>query len=60
MPTNPPLVTIKFVAVDEPITKLGPVIPFGFIERSPQGEVVLIPILPLFNIVRAVGELVAY
>src|SRR3989344_9118102 len=60
IPTNPPLVTIRFVAVEEPMTNEGPEMPLGFTESSPQGEVVLIPTLPLFNIVRAAGELVAY
>src|SRR3989338_6660660 len=60
IPSNPSLVTIRFVAVEEPMTNEGPEMPFGFTERSPQGEVVLIPTLPPFNIVRAAGELVAY
>src|SRR3989344_8364308 len=57
IPNKPPLVTIRFVAVEEPTTNEGPEIPFGFTERSPQGEVVPIPILPPFNIVSAAGEL---
>ena len=43
MPTLPPLVTMKFVAVEEPMTKLGPVMPFGLIDRRPHGEVVPMP-----------------
>ena len=46
MPTSPPLVMTKFVAVEEPTTNAGPVIPFGFIENCPHGEVVPMPTLP--------------
>jgi len=46
MPTFPPLVTIKLVAVEEPTIKAGPVIPFGFTDKRPQGEVVPMPIFP--------------
>ncbi len=37
IPTFPPFVTIKLVAVDEPITKDGPVIPFGFTDSCAHG-----------------------
>ena len=47
IPTEPPFVTTKFVAVELPIANAGPVMPFGFIERRPHGVVVPMPILPL-------------
>ena len=43
MPTFPPFVTIKFVAVVEPMTKEGPEIPFGLTESCPHGVVVPTP-----------------
>src|SRR3989344_4942651 len=48
MPTFPPFVTIKLVALDEPTTKLGapPARPFGFTERSPHGVEEAMPTLP--------------
>jgi len=47
IPTFPPLSTINFVAVDEPITNAGPVIPFGFSESCAHGDVVPMPTFPL-------------
>ena len=47
MPTFPPFVTMKLVAVDEPITKEGPEMPFGFTERKPHGEEVPTPRKPV-------------
>ena len=46
MPTFPALSTMNFVAVDEPITNAGPVMPFGLMESCAQGEVVPIPKYP--------------
>ncbi len=37
MPTFPAFVTMKFVAVEEPMTKEGPVMPFGFTESCAHG-----------------------
>jgi len=48
IPTLPPFVTTKFVAVEEPITNAGPLIPFGLTESKPQGLVVPIPTFPAF------------
>ena len=49
MPTKPKLVTMRFVAVDEPITNCGTFAArlFPLIESRPQGEVVPTPTLPL-------------
>src|SRR3989338_780352 len=47
IPTFPPLVMMKFVAVEEPMTNEGPVIPLGFTESWAQGEVVPNPKLPV-------------
>ena len=52
MPMLPPLVTIKFVAVEEPMANCGEVpnaVP-ELTERNPQGEVVPMPMLPLLSI----------
>jgi len=38
IPTLPAFVTMKLVAVEEPTANDGPVIPFGFTERSAQGD----------------------
>jgi hypothetical protein len=46
IPTLPLFDTTKLVAVDEPITKAGPVIPFGFIDNCPKGVVLPIPSFP--------------
>ena len=46
IPTFPPLVTTKLVAVDEPITNAGPVIPFGLMESLAHGVEVPIPTFP--------------
>jgi len=46
IPNKPPLVTIRFVAVEEPMTNEGPEMPLGFTERSPHGEVEAMPTLP--------------
>jgi hypothetical protein len=43
MATRPAFVTRRFVAVEEPTTKAGPVTPFGFTESSPHGVEVPIP-----------------
>ncbi len=37
MPTYPPFVTAKLVALDEPITNEGPEMPFGFIDSCAHG-----------------------
>ena len=51
IPTNPLLATMKFVAVEEPMTNDGPVpITFGLMERKPHGEVVPSPRFPLASI----------
>jgi hypothetical protein len=41
------LVTIKLVAVDDPMTNDGPVIPVGLMESFAYGEVEPIPTFPL-------------
>src|SRR3989344_6639117 len=46
IPTFPPFVTMKFVAVEEPMTNDGPEMPFGFTESSAHGEVVPNPRFP--------------
>ena len=46
IPTYPPLVTMRWVVVEEPITNSGPVTPEGLTESKPHGEVVPIPTLP--------------
>jgi len=43
IPTYPAFVTIKFVAVELPITNEGPVMPSGLIDNNPQGEVEAMP-----------------
>ena len=43
IPTSPAFVTIKFVAVELPITNEGPVMPSGLIDNNPQGEVEAMP-----------------
>src|SRR4051812_36566714 len=66
MPTRPPLVTRKLVAVDEPIAKAGPERPSACIESIAHGEVVPTPICPLaVNVVvpvapKAACEAVSY
>jgi hypothetical protein len=42
-PTFPPVVTMKLVAVLEPMRKEGPLIPFGFRDRSAPGVEVAKP-----------------
>ena len=37
IPTFPLFETIKLVAVEEPTTKAGPLIPLGLIDNNPQG-----------------------
>ncbi|HBE90698.1 MAG TPA: hypothetical protein DDW41_05830 [Candidatus Andersenbacteria bacterium] len=49
MPTLPPLVTMKLVAVEDPTTKAGPEMPSGFTESNPHGLVVPIPKAPVKN-----------
>ena len=47
IPVRPPLVIMKLVAEDEPITNDGLTRPgTGFMERSPHGEVVPTPSVP--------------
>ena len=46
IPTFPPFVTTKFVAVEEPIAKEGPEMPFGFTESWAHGDVVPTPTFP--------------
>ena len=46
MVVRPALSMLNNVLVDEPMTKEGPVMPFGLTERSPHGEVVPMPTLP--------------
>jgi len=46
IPTFPALVTTKSVAVEEPMAKAGPEIPFGLRESSAHGVVVPMPRLP--------------
>jgi len=59
MPTSPPLVTTKFVAVEEPIANDGPLMPFGLTERSAQGDEEACPTNPAFVMVSAAGVEVA-
>lgn len=47
IPTLPALSTMKLVAVDDPITNAGPVMPFGLIESWAQGVEVPIPRRPV-------------
>jgi hypothetical protein len=51
IPTFPPFVTTKLVAVELPTTNAGPVIPSGFTESWPQGVVEPKPTLPFVSIV---------
>ena len=46
MPTKPLFATMKLVAVEEPMTKDGPVMPEGLRESNPKGEVVAMPTEP--------------
>lgn len=49
MPTLPALVTMKLVAVEEPMTKDGPVMPLGLMESCAQGVVVPTPTKPPYG-----------
>jgi hypothetical protein len=46
IPILPAFVTMKLVAVDEPMAKAGPVMPFGFTESFAHGVVVPMPTEP--------------
>ena len=56
MPTLPALFTMKLVAVEEPMTKEGPVMPLGLTERRPKGEVDACPVNPALLIRKEVAE----
>ena len=47
MPTLPPLSTMNLVAVEDPMTKAGPVMPFGLTDNNPQGELEAMPTEPV-------------
>ena len=53
MPTRPPLVTMRFVADDEPTTNCGApeVRALPLMERRPQGVVEAMPVRPEFKMV---------
>ena len=55
IPTCPALFTINLVAVEEPIAKAGPVMPFGLTDNWAHGDVVPMPTFPLASIMK--GEL---
>ena len=46
IPTLPELLTMKLVAVEDPITNDGPVMPLGLIESRPYGVDVPMPTFP--------------
>ena len=52
MPTVPLVVTMSEVCVEEPMTKEGPEMPFGFTDKRPHGDVDAMPMLPFVSTVK--------